>query len=119
MLEETLTFIRRNIRTATIVDKNGNRTDRMEYPVLAVREIVLNALIHRDYSIHTDHSPVRVILYRDRLEVENPGGLYGRITVDELERWPLIPEIPLLQVHWRLCWERKIVFPVSRLSCMK
>ena len=40
MLEETLTFIRRNIRTATIVDKNGNRTDRMEYPVLAVREIV-------------------------------------------------------------------------------
>ena len=84
MLEETLTFIRRNIRTATIVDKEGNRTDRTEYPMLAVREIVLNALIHRDYSIHTDHSPVRVILYRDRLEVENPGGLYGRITVDEL-----------------------------------
>ena len=52
--------------------------------MLAVREIVLNALIHRDYSIHTDHSPVRVILYRNRLEVENPGGLYGRITVDEL-----------------------------------
>ena len=84
MLEDTLTFIRRNIRNATIIDEDGKRADRMEYPMVAVREIVLNALIHRDYSIHTDQSPIRVILYRDRLEVENPGGLYGRITVDEL-----------------------------------
>lgn len=84
MLEDTLAFIRRNSRNATIIDKNGERVDRSEYPLKAVREIVLNALIHRDYSIHTDHSPIRVILYRDRLEVENPGGLYGRITIDEL-----------------------------------
>lgn len=84
MLEDTLTFIRRNIRNATIVDDEGRRADRTEYPMKAVREIVLNALIHRDYSIHTDNSPIRVILYSDRLEVENPGGLYGRITLDEL-----------------------------------
>ncbi len=84
MLDATLAFIRRNIRNATIVDENGKRVDRSEYPMVAVREIVLNALIHRDYSIHTDHSPIRVVLYQDRIEVENPGGLYGRITVDEL-----------------------------------
>ena len=84
MLEGTMAFIRRNIRNATIIDENGKRADRTEYPMVAVREIVLNALIHRDYSIHTDHSPIRVILYQDRLEVENPGGLYGRITIDEL-----------------------------------
>lgn len=84
MLDATLAFIRRNIRNATIVDENGKRVDKSEYPMVAVREIVLNALIHRDYSIHTDHSPIRVVLYQDRIEVENPGGLYGRITVDEL-----------------------------------
>lgn len=84
MLEGTLAFVRRNIRNATIVDENGKRTDRAEYPMIAVREIVLNALIHRDYSIHTDQSPIRVVLYKDRMEVENPGGLYGRITIDEL-----------------------------------
>lgn len=84
MLDATLAFIRRNIRNATIVDESGKRVDRSEYPMVAVREIVLNALIHRDYSIHTDHSPIRVVLYQDRIEVENPGGLYGRITVDEL-----------------------------------
>ncbi len=84
MLDDTLTFVRRNIRNSTIIDEDGKRADRLEYPMVAVREIILNALTHRDYSIHTDQSPIRVVLYRDRLEVENPGGLYGRITVDEL-----------------------------------
>ncbi len=84
MLEDALAFVRRNTRNSTIVDGNGNRADRSEYPMVAVREIILNALIHRDYSVHTDHSPIRIVLYRDRLEVENPGGLYGRITIDEL-----------------------------------
>ena len=34
--------------------------------------------------MHTDRSPVRLVMYEDRLELENPGGLYGRITVDDL-----------------------------------
>lgn len=84
LLEGTLAFIRRNIRNATVVDEDGRRADKSEYPMVAVREIILNALIHRDYSIHTDHSPIRVVLYRDRMEVENPGGLYGRITINDL-----------------------------------
>ena len=84
MLEETMAFIRRNMRVATVINKEGKRNDRPEYPLVAAREIVLNALIHRDYSIHTDSSPIRVILYQNRMEVENPGGLYGRITIDEL-----------------------------------
>jgi ATP-dependent DNA helicase RecG len=84
MLNDTLAFVRRNSRNATIINDEGLRADRTQYPMKAVREILLNALIHRDYSIHTDNSPVRVILYDDRLEVENPGGLYGRITIDDL-----------------------------------
>lgn len=84
MLTDTLAFIRRNSRVATIINDEGARIDRPEYPMKAVREIILNALVHRDYSIHTDQSPIRVILYEDRLEVENPGGLYGRLTIDNL-----------------------------------
>jgi len=84
MLNDALAFVRRNSRNATIINNDGVRADRSEYPMKAVREILLNALIHRDYSIHTDNSPIRLILYNDRLEVENPGGLYGRITIDDL-----------------------------------
>jgi ATP-dependent DNA helicase RecG len=84
MLEDAIAFVRRNTRTATIIDQYGKRSDKPEYPLLAIREIILNALIHRDYSIHTDASPIRLILYRDRIEIENPGGLYGRTRLSDL-----------------------------------
>lgn len=84
MLEGTLAFVRRNMKVKTIITEDGTRADKPEYPIKALREIILNALIHRDYSVHTDRSPVRLVMYEDRLELENPGGLYGRITLDDL-----------------------------------
>lgn len=84
MLESTLAFVRRNMKVKTIVTEEGNRADKPEYPIKAAREIILNALIHRDYSVHTERSPIRLIMYEDRLALENPGGLYGRLTVDDL-----------------------------------
>jgi ATP-dependent DNA helicase RecG len=84
MLEGSLAFVRQNMKVKTIINDDGKRADKPEYPLKAVREIILNALIHRDYSVHTERSPVRLVLYEDRLELENPGGLYGRITLDEL-----------------------------------
>jgi len=85
MLDVALAFVRRNMKISTIVDsQTAKRKDREEYPLVAIREIILNSLVHRDYSIHTTASPVRLIMYRDRLELENPGGLYGRMTIDEL-----------------------------------
>lgn len=84
MLEGVLAFVRRNMKVKTMITEEGTRADKPEYPIKAVREIILNALIHRDYSIHTDHSPIRLVMYEDRMELENPGGLYGRITVDDL-----------------------------------
>ncbi len=85
MLQECLAFLQRNLSVATKIDKmSGERSDRFELPIDAVREVVLNALIHRDYSIHTEGMPVQVELYSDRLEITSPGGLYGRLTVDKL-----------------------------------
>jgi ATP-dependent DNA helicase RecG len=87
MLEDGLRFVRRNSALRTIIDPNtGARTDKAEYPPAAVREIILNALIHRDYSIHTDTAPIVLQIYRDRLVLENPGGLFGRLTLDTLGR---------------------------------
>ena len=60
------------------------RNDKADYPLTAVREVILNALVHRDYSIHTEGMPIQLTMYNDRLEVENPGGLYGRMTIDQL-----------------------------------
>ena len=54
MFSEAMAFCMRNMKTATIIDpETGKRCDKTEYPVSAIREAVLNALIHRDYSIYT------------------------------------------------------------------
>ena len=84
LLEDAMAFVHRNIKVRTIIDEKGKRADKTEYPLKAIREIILNALIHRDYSIHTESSPIRILFFTDRLEVENPGGLYGRLTINEL-----------------------------------
>ena len=84
MLEEAVEFVRRNSRTKTIIDDYGYRIDKPEYPLRAVREAILNALVHRDYSIHTENVPIRIEMYRDRMEIINSGGLYGKISIDVL-----------------------------------
>ena len=84
MLEEAVEFVRKNSRTKTIIDDNGHRADKPEYPIKAVREAVLNALVHRDYSVHTENVPIRIEMYRDRMEIINSGGLYGKISIDAL-----------------------------------
>jgi ATP-dependent DNA helicase RecG len=84
MLESAMAFVYRSVKVRTIIDERGKRADKTEYPLKAIREIILNALTHRDYSIHTEGSPIRILFYTDRLEVENPGGLDGRLTLDSL-----------------------------------
>ena len=85
MLEEAMVFCKRNMKIKTIIDsETGKRNDRTEYPINAVREAILNALIHRDYSVHTEGTPIQINFFTDRLEIHSPGGLYGRMTVEQL-----------------------------------
>ena len=85
MLDGAMQFVNRNMRTKTIINPHtGKREDRPDYPITAVREAVLNALVHRDYSIHTEGMPIQLIMYEDRMEIRNPGGIYGRIKIDQL-----------------------------------
>jgi len=73
------------MRTATRIDKEtGERIDIPQYPMDAVREAILNALVHRDYSLHTEGMPIQLVMYSNRIEITNPGGLYGRLTLDQL-----------------------------------
>lgn len=84
MVDEAVDFVNRNSRHSTIIDNKGKRADRDEYPLKAVREAILNALVHRDYSIHSENVPVRLEIYRNRLELISSGGLYGKLTLDAL-----------------------------------
>lgn len=85
MLEEALMFCKRNMKTKTIIDsETGMKNNKNEYPLNFIREAILNALIHRDYSIYTEGTPIQVNFFKAKLEIHNPGGLYGRMTVEQL-----------------------------------
>ena len=70
-LGEVRAFIRRNTRMAARIE-TMHRQNIPEYPARALREVLANAVAHADYSQRT--MPLRVQIYDDRLEVENPGG---------------------------------------------
>lgn len=85
ILEEAIAFVKRNMRKKTIINpETGKREDRTDYPVTAIREAILNALVHRDYSIHTEGMPIQILMFEDRMEIRNPGGIYGRMSIDQL-----------------------------------
>ena len=54
-----------------------------DYPEWAVRELLVNALTHRDYECNT---PVYCFWYDDRIEIKSPGGLYGKVTPENFGR---------------------------------
>jgi ATP-dependent DNA helicase RecG len=54
-----------------------------DYPEVAVRELLLNAIMHRDYQSNT---PVRFYWFKNRIEIQSPGGLYGEVTKETLTR---------------------------------
>ena len=79
LVDRACDFIRRN--TALSASLHGaQRIDRWKYPEEVVREILVNALVHRDYSIAgTD---ITLSIFSDRLEVQSPGRLPNTVTVD-------------------------------------
>jgi len=61
------------------------RRDIPEYPQVALREAIANALAHRDYSPFVRGTPIDIKMFADRLEVRSPGGLHGNVTLENIE----------------------------------
>ena len=85
MLESALDWARRVFRVDVVGGSDGTVRDVYEYPLEAFRELVGNALVHRDLDAWSEGMAIEVRHLPDRLVVTNPGGLYG-ITVDRLGR---------------------------------
>ncbi len=79
-MEEVPKFINRNTRLAAKIE-TMRRQNISEYPIIAVREVLTNALVHADYSIKGMNP--RIMIYSDRLEIESPGTLPFGYVLDD------------------------------------
>lgn len=80
-IEEAMDFIRKNINVKFVMTGKPAREEVWDYPLVALREAVINAVCHRDY---TASSNTEVRIYEDQLIVWNPGGLPLGLTVEDL-----------------------------------
>lgn len=82
VVEQTLDFVRRNIAIDASIDHGGRRRERRDYPLDAVREAIVNAVAHRDYTIGV--MDIELSIYSNRLEIVSPGRLPNTVTVDKM-----------------------------------
>ena len=86
-----------NVSVGTDIAAGLREVNRPDYPTQALRQLLQNAVMHRSYE--GTHAPVRVHWFDDRVEIQSPGGLYGRVTEENLRagvtdyRNPLIAEV--------------------------
>lgn len=82
-VEMAVTEVLGNLKTR-YSEAGGTVTNEKEIPELAIREAIANAVMHRDYGHLARGEQVAVDIYPDRVEITNPGGLWGGRTEDNL-----------------------------------
>jgi predicted HTH transcriptional regulator len=82
-IEDVLAFLRRSTSMGMEIE-GARRRDLPQFPPAALREAVVNAVVHADYS--QTGSPIRVAVFDDRIEIENPGLLPFGLTIEEMQR---------------------------------
>ena len=82
LVERAIEFVRRNTHSGGYI-KNGRRIERPDYPDEVVREAVVNAIAHRDYTI--TGTEIELSIYSDRLEIISPGRLPNTVTIERMK----------------------------------
>ena len=82
-LDEAEIFIKKHINLSYAFDGSLQRKERWQYPLEAIRELLLNAVVHRDYKNTSD---IVIKVFDDRMLFTNPGRIYGSLTIEDLKR---------------------------------
>jgi ATP-dependent DNA helicase RecG len=81
-VEEVMNFVKRNIMLSYEFTGELKREERWQFPLQAIRELLLNSVVHKDYTNPTD---VIIKIFDDSIEITNPGRLMRGLTVEDLQ----------------------------------
>jgi len=79
--EEAINFTKKHLTHEAIIE-GARREDRWSVPLAAIREAIINAVVHADYA--QSGSPIRIAIFDDRIEIENPGLLPFGLTIEDI-----------------------------------
>ncbi len=80
-VENVIAFIKKHLMVEYIITGAPERIERFDYPLEAIREIVINMIVHRDYR-NSNASIIKI--FDNRIEFYNPGTLFGNFTINDL-----------------------------------
>ena len=78
LVEQAVELVRRNTKVQAVLQDGTRREERWSYPQEAIREAVVNAIVHRDYLLSS--TDIELAIYQDRIEITSPGRLPNGIT---------------------------------------
>lgn len=87
LIDNVENWLRINVKVGAVIE-GFKRIDLPEYPLEALREAVVNAVVHRDYSLAGE--TIRVFIYPDRIEIHSPGLLVPGVTLEDLKKMKTI-----------------------------
>ena len=80
-VDEVMNYVKSHINCELVFTGTPQHTEKWQYPLEAIREIVLNMIVHRDYRSTSDSI---IKIFDDKIEFFNPGRLPDNITIDDL-----------------------------------
>ena len=83
VLREVASLVELQTESYPVAETSFRERPEIDYPPVAVREILMNAIMHRSYE---SNAPVQFYWYEDRIDIQSPGGLYGMASPENFPR---------------------------------
>lgn len=122
IIEQAIKFVEANTKQRSLM-QGIKRIDQPEYPLETLREVITNALIHRDYSLYGGQ--IQLLIFSDRLEIRSPGKLPNTLTIDMIKEGASYTRNPVLMKfaenygyveHLGMGIPEKIIKPILKLG---
>lgn len=92
-IDDALNYLRLINNNEITFGGNGRRIESFSYPQDAIREALMNAFIHRDYTMTSD---IKIEIYNNRIEISSPGSLPDGLTIEDIKRGTNVKRNPIL-----------------------